>query len=118
MYEFSDINIKEIRALMGDRRARFMASDERFSQGMAYSSQHNIHRWIIRYLSFHRQPARATTEINLGHLLHTADNYRSSFRGWRAELRTDGYGAIRPGNGILISSHKVEHDAAKRNHAE
>jgi type VI secretion system secreted protein VgrG len=60
---------------------------------------------------------QAATELNLGHLLHTADNYRGSFRGLGAELRTDGYGAIRAGNGILISSYKVEHDAGKRDQA-
>ena len=60
---------------------------------------------------------QAATELNLGHLRHTADNYRGSFRGLGAELRTDGYGAIRAGNGILISSYKAEHDAGKRDFA-
>jgi uncharacterized protein (DUF2345 family) len=60
---------------------------------------------------------QAATELNLGHLLHTADNYRGSFRGLGAELRTDAYGAIRAGNGILISSYKAEHDAGKRDFA-
>jgi type VI secretion system secreted protein VgrG len=37
----------------------------------------------------------AGTELNLGHLIHSADNYRGSFRGQGAELRTDAYGAVR-----------------------
>lgn len=60
---------------------------------------------------------QAATELNLGHLLHTADNYRGSFRGLGAELRTDGYGAIRAGNGLLISSYKAEHSENKRDYA-
>ncbi|MES2049054.1 MAG: type VI secretion system Vgr family protein [Pseudomonadota bacterium] len=60
---------------------------------------------------------QAATELNLGHLLHTADNYRGSFRGLGAELRTDGYGAIRAGNGLLISSYKAEHSADQRDFA-
>jgi hypothetical protein len=30
MHEISDISIKELRALMGDHRARFMVSDDQF----------------------------------------------------------------------------------------
>ena len=60
---------------------------------------------------------QAATELNLGHLLHTADNYRGSFRGLGAELRTDAFGAIRAGHGILISSYKAEHDAGQRDFA-
>jgi type VI secretion system secreted protein VgrG len=56
----------------------------------------------------------ATTELNLGHLIHTADNYRGSFRGTGAELRTDAYGAIRAGAGLLISSYKISHSSAVR----
>ena len=57
------------------------------------------------------------TELNLGHLIHSADNYRGSFRGTGAELRTDAYGAVRAGNGILFSSYKVQHSAADRDPA-
>ncbi|MET0855792.1 MAG: type VI secretion system Vgr family protein, partial [Telluria sp.] len=56
----------------------------------------------------------ATTELNLGHLIHTADNYRGSFRGTGAELRTDAYGAVRAGAGLLISSYKISHSSAVR----
>jgi type VI secretion system secreted protein VgrG len=57
------------------------------------------------------------SELNLGHLIHAADNYRGSFRGLGAELRTDAYGAVRAGAGLLVSSYKVNHDAAARNPA-
>jgi type VI secretion system secreted protein VgrG len=45
------------------------------------------------------------SQLNLGHLLHQSDNYRGSFRGQGAELRTDAYGAVRSGQGLLISSY-------------
>lgn len=56
----------------------------------------------------------AATELNLGHLIHTADNYRGSLRGHGAELRTDAYGAVRGGAGLLVSSYKIAHGAAAR----
>ena len=60
---------------------------------------------------------QAATELNLGHLLHTADNYRGSFRGTGAELRTDAYGALRAGQGWLISSYRLQHGPAQRDPA-
>jgi uncharacterized protein involved in type VI secretion and phage assembly len=56
----------------------------------------------------------AATELNLGHLIHGADNYRGSLRGRGAELRTDAYGAVRAGAGLLVSSYRIDHDAAAR----
>jgi uncharacterized protein involved in type VI secretion and phage assembly len=56
----------------------------------------------------------AATELNLGHLIHAADNYRGSFRGLGAELRTDHYGAVRAGAGLLVSSYGIAHSAAGR----
>ncbi|MDB5907087.1 MAG: hypothetical protein JWP34_1201 [Massilia sp.] len=56
----------------------------------------------------------AATELNLGHLIHNADNYRGSFRGSGAELRTDAYGAVRGGAGLLISSYKLNHAPPSR----
>jgi type VI secretion system secreted protein VgrG len=56
----------------------------------------------------------AATELNLGHLIHNADNYRGSFRGSGAELRTSAYGAVRAGSGLLISSYKINHSAESR----
>jgi uncharacterized protein (DUF2345 family) len=61
--------------------------------------------------------SHAASELNLGHLIHAADNYRGSFRGLGAELRTDAYGAVRAGAGLLISSYKVNHNAAARDPA-
>ena len=48
------------------------------------------------------------TQLNLGHLVHQADNHRGSFRGLGFELRTDAYGAIRAGAGLLISSYGTQ----------
>jgi Rhs element Vgr protein len=61
--------------------------------------------------------SHAASELNLGHLIHTADNYRGSFRGNGAELRTDAYGAIRAGAGLLITSYKVRNHAGERDPA-
>jgi type VI secretion system secreted protein VgrG len=61
--------------------------------------------------------SHAASELNLGHLIHAADNYRGSFRGSGAELRTDAYGAIRAGAGLLITSYKISHNAASRDPA-
>jgi type VI secretion system secreted protein VgrG len=57
------------------------------------------------------------TELNLGHLIHSADNYRGSFRGLGAELRTDAFGAVRGGAGLLISSYGINHNASTRDPA-
>jgi type VI secretion system VgrG family protein len=56
----------------------------------------------------------AATELNLGHLIHAADNYRGSFRGLGAEIRTDAYGAVRAGAGLLVSSYAINHTASSR----
>lgn len=56
----------------------------------------------------------AATELNLGHLIHTADNFRGGVRGRGAELRSDAYGAARAGSGLLVSSWKLGHNGATR----
>lgn len=61
--------------------------------------------------------SHAASELNLGHLIHGADNYRGSLRGTGAELRTDAYGAVRGGAGLLISSYKIGHGASARDPA-
>lgn len=61
--------------------------------------------------------SHAASELNLGHLIHAADNYRGSFRGLGAELRTDAYGAVRAGAGLLVSSYKISHGASRRDPA-
>ncbi len=59
----------------------------------------------------------AGSELTLGHLIHAADNYRGSLRGQGAELRTDAYGAVRGGSGLLVSSYAVAHSATSRDPA-
>ncbi|TWI46743.1 Rhs element Vgr protein [Pseudoduganella flava] len=59
----------------------------------------------------------AQSELTLGHLIHTADNYRGSLRGQGGELRTDAYGAVRAGAGLLVSSYKMQHSADARDPA-
>ncbi|MGE8656385.1 MAG: type VI secretion system Vgr family protein [Achromobacter sp.] len=49
--------------------------------------------------------SQAASELNLGHLIHQAGNYRGGLRGVGAELRTDGYGAVRGGAGVLLSTY-------------
>jgi type VI secretion system secreted protein VgrG len=48
------------------------------------------------------------TQLNLGHLIHQADNHRGSFRGLGFELRTDAYGTYRGDRGLLISSYTAQ----------
>lgn len=57
---------------------------------------------------------QAATELTLGHMLHSADNFRGSFRGIGAELRTDAYGALRAGAGLLLSTFSGTHGAQER----
>ncbi len=45
------------------------------------------------------------SQLNLGHLIHQADNHRGGLRGQGFELRTDAYGAIRAKQGVLLSSY-------------
>ncbi len=61
--------------------------------------------------------SHAASELNLGHLIHSADNYRGSFRGLGAELRSDAYGAVRAGAGLLVSSYPIAHGATARDPA-
>lgn len=61
--------------------------------------------------------SHAATELNLGHLIHSADNYRGSFRGQGAELRTDTYGSIHAGAGLLITSYTIRHARGSRDPA-
>lgn len=58
------------------------------------------------------------TWLNLGHLVHRADNHRGSFRGEGFELRTDAYGAVRGAQGVLLTSYALNpHQAAGSNDA-
>jgi type VI secretion system VgrG family protein len=48
------------------------------------------------------------TWLNLGHLIHQADNYRGSFRGLGFELRTDAWGAVRTKSGMLVTTYSCD----------
>ncbi|MGW9067193.1 type VI secretion system Vgr family protein [Achromobacter animicus] len=47
----------------------------------------------------------AASELNLGHLIHQSGNYRGNVRGVGAELRTDAFGAVRGGSGVLLTTY-------------
>ena len=47
----------------------------------------------------------AHSQLTLGHIIHQQDNYRGSFRGLGFELRTDAYGAVRGGLGVVFSTY-------------
>lgn len=48
---------------------------------------------------------RAQTWLQMGHLLHQADNHRGSFRGLGFELRTDAWGGLRAVRGVMLSTY-------------
>ncbi|MFT3721580.1 type VI secretion system Vgr family protein [Pseudorhodoferax sp.] len=48
----------------------------------------------------------AQTRLQLGHLLHQVDNRRLQPRGHGFDLATQAWGAVRAGQGILISAHR------------
>ncbi|MFN3415948.1 MAG: type VI secretion system Vgr family protein, partial [Caldimonas sp.] len=47
----------------------------------------------------------AHSQLQLGHLLHQRDNERLQPRGHGAQLRTQAWGAVRAGCGLLLSAH-------------
>lgn len=47
---------------------------------------------------------QSQTWLQMGHLLHQADNYRGSFRGKGFELRTDAWGGVRAARGVMLST--------------
>ena len=57
---------------------------------------------------------QAASELTLGHMLHSADNFRGSFRGLGAELRTDAYGAMRAGAGLMLTTFGGTHGPQER----
>lgn len=56
---------------------------------------------------------QAVTELNLGRLIHQADNHRGSIRGSGFELRSDAFGAIRAARGVLIESRRQQGPASQ-----
>ncbi len=47
---------------------------------------------------------QSQTWLQMGHLLHQADNHRGSFRGQGFELRTDAWGGLRAARGVMLST--------------
>lgn len=45
------------------------------------------------------------SQLNLGHLIHQADNHRGSYRGTGFELRSDAFGAVRGLRGLLLTTY-------------
>ena len=50
------------------------------------------------------QTTQSQTWLQMGHLLHQADNHRGSFRGLGFELRTDAWGGLRAARGVMLST--------------
>ena len=50
---------------------------------------------------------QAQTWLEMGHLLHQADNHRGSLRGQGLELRTDAWGGLRAARGLLLSTYSL-----------
>lgn len=56
-------------------------------------------------ISSQLQSSHGTSQLNLGNLSHPKDQETSDGRGEGFELRTDQWGAVRAGKGLLISTH-------------
>ncbi|TVT86978.1 type VI secretion system Vgr family protein [Acinetobacter colistiniresistens] len=57
-------------------------------------------------ISAQLQSSHAASQLNLGKLSHPKDKAESEDRGEGFELRTDQWGAVRAGEGLLVSTHK------------
>ena len=57
-------------------------------------------------ISTQLQSSHGASQLNLGHLSHPKAAETSEGRGEGFELRTDQWGAVRAGDGLLISTHK------------
>ena len=62
-------------------------------------------------ISTQLQSSHGATQLNLGNLSHPKETETSEGRGEGFELRTDQWGAIRAGDGLLLSSHKQDQAA-------
>ena len=67
-------------------------------------------------ISAQLQSSHAASQLNLGKLSHPKDQAASEDRGEGFELRTDQWGAVRAGQGLLLSTHKQ--DQAKGEHLD
>ncbi|WP_180113236.1 type VI secretion system Vgr family protein [Acinetobacter sp. YH12073] len=63
-------------------------------------------------ISTQLQSSHAATQLNLGNLSHPKDKEQSNGRGEGFELRTDAFGAVRAGRGMLISTYAQENAIA------
>ncbi|MCL6242341.1 type VI secretion system Vgr family protein [Acinetobacter amyesii] len=59
-------------------------------------------------ISTQLQSSHGATELNLGKLSHPKDKETSENRGEGFELRTDQWGAVRAGQGLLVSTYKQD----------
>ncbi|ENW81802.1 hypothetical protein F909_01486 [Acinetobacter sp. ANC 3929] len=59
-------------------------------------------------ISAQLQSSHATSQLNLGKLSHPKDKAESEDRGEGFELRTDQWGAVRAGQGLLVSTQKQD----------
>ena len=57
-------------------------------------------------ISTQLQSSHGVTQLNLGHLSHPKEKAESESRGEGFELRTDQWGAVRAGQGLLVSTHQ------------
>ncbi|WP_216605639.1 type VI secretion system Vgr family protein [Acinetobacter indicus] len=69
-----------------------------------------------KQISAQLQSSHGATQLNLGNLSHPKASAESDGRGEGFELRTDQWGAVRAGEGILISTYKQEQ--AEGNHLD
>ena len=67
-------------------------------------------------ISSQLQSSHAASQLNLGKLSHPKDKAESDDRGEGFELRTDQWGAVRAGQGLLLSTYKQ--DQAKGDHLD
>ena len=67
-------------------------------------------------ISSQLQSSHGASQLNLGKLSHPKDKAESDDRGEGCELRTDQWGAVRAGQGLLLSTYKQ--DQAKGDHLD
>ncbi|MGQ1460407.1 type VI secretion system Vgr family protein [Acinetobacter baumannii] len=67
-------------------------------------------------ISTQLQSSHGASQLNLGKLSHPKDKAESEDRGEGFELRTDQWGTLRAGQGLLVSTHKQEN--AKGEHLD
>ncbi len=59
-------------------------------------------------ISAQLQSSHAASQLNIGNLSHPKDGATSDGRGEGFEIRTDQWGAVRAGSGLLLSTHKQD----------